>query len=155
MRAAIGVTGQFSAVDNLLTGQENLILMADLHHLDRGVGRRRAAELLDQFDLVDAAKKTAMTYSGGMRRRRGRSVSRDRPARGALAGPGRGGLVAGARSLPSPFWTCAASLPGVAGVRCAARRLRVAASVGLPAFLASALSAKHHRCVLSFEAAAT
>jgi ABC-2 type transport system ATP-binding protein len=69
VRAAIGVTGQFSAVDNLLTGQENLILMADLHHLDRGVGRRRAAELLDQFDLVDAAKKTAMTYSGGMRRR--------------------------------------------------------------------------------------
>jgi ABC-2 type transport system ATP-binding protein len=69
VRAAIGVTGQFSAVDNLLTGQENLILMADLHHLDRSVGRRRAAELLDQFDLVDAAKKTAMTYSGGMRRR--------------------------------------------------------------------------------------
>jgi ABC-2 type transport system ATP-binding protein len=69
VRASIGVTGQFSAVDNLLTGQENLILMADLHHLDRRVGRRRAAELLDQFDLVDAAKKTAMTYSGGMRRR--------------------------------------------------------------------------------------
>ena len=69
VRAAIGVTGQFSAVDNLLTGQENLILMADLHHLDRRVGRGGAAELLDQFDLVDAAKKTAMTYSGGMRRR--------------------------------------------------------------------------------------
>ena len=69
VREAIGVTGQFSAVDNLLTGQENLILIADLRHLDRGVGRRRAAELLDQFDLVDAAKKTAMTYSGGMRRR--------------------------------------------------------------------------------------
>lgn len=69
IRAAIGVTGQFSAVDNLLTGQENLILMADLHHLDRRVGRGGAAELLDQFDLVDAAKKTAMTYSGGMRRR--------------------------------------------------------------------------------------
>src|ERR1022692_1248157 len=69
VRAAIGVTGQFSAVDNLLTGQENLILMADLHHLDRRVGRRRAAELLDRFDLVDAAKKTAAPYSGGMRRR--------------------------------------------------------------------------------------
>ena len=69
VRAAIGVTGQFSAVDNLLTGEENLILMADLHHLDRRVGRRRAAELLDQFGLVEAAKKTAMTYSGGMRRR--------------------------------------------------------------------------------------
>jgi ABC-2 type transport system ATP-binding protein len=69
IRAAIGVTGQFSAVDNLLTGAENLILMADLHHLGRAEGRRRAAELLTQFDLVDAAKKTAATYSGGMRRR--------------------------------------------------------------------------------------
>ncbi|SDI19297.1 ABC-2 type transport system ATP-binding protein [Actinokineospora alba] len=69
VRAAIGVTGQFSAVDNLLTGQENLILMADLHHLGRAAGRRRVAELLDQFDLVEAAKKPASTYSGGMRRR--------------------------------------------------------------------------------------
>ena len=69
VRAAIGVTGQFSAVDNLLTGEENLILMADLHHLGRAEGRRRAAELLERFDLVDAATKTAATYSGGMRRR--------------------------------------------------------------------------------------
>ncbi|WP_336209265.1 ATP-binding cassette domain-containing protein [Nonomuraea sp. LPB2021202275-12-8] len=69
VRAAIGVTGQFSAVDNLLTGQENLTMMADLHHLGRKAGRRRAAQLLEQFDLVDAAKKTAATYSGGMRRR--------------------------------------------------------------------------------------
>jgi ABC-2 type transport system ATP-binding protein len=69
VRAAIGVTGQFSAVDNLLTGEENLILMADLHHLGRTVGRRRAAELLEQFDLVEAGNKTAATYSGGMRRR--------------------------------------------------------------------------------------
>jgi ABC-2 type transport system ATP-binding protein len=69
VRAAIGVTGQFSALDNLLTGQENLILMADLHHLDRRVGRRRAAKLLAQFELVEAAKKTAATDSGGMRRR--------------------------------------------------------------------------------------
>jgi len=69
VRAAIGLTGQFSAVDNLLTGEENLILMADLHHLGRGEGRRRAAELLHRFDLVDAARKTAATYSGGMRRR--------------------------------------------------------------------------------------
>jgi ABC-2 type transport system ATP-binding protein len=69
VRAAIGVTGQFSAVDNLLTGKENLLLMADLHHLGHGQGRRRAAALLDQFDLVDAAKKPAATYSGGMRRR--------------------------------------------------------------------------------------
>ena len=69
VRAAIGVTGQFSAVDNLLTGEENLLLMADLHHLGRSEGRKRAAALLERFDLVDAAKKLPITYSGGMRRR--------------------------------------------------------------------------------------
>ena len=69
VRAVIGVTGQFSAVDDLLTGAENLILMADLLHLGRREGRRRAAELLERFDLGDAAAKTAATYSGGMRRR--------------------------------------------------------------------------------------
>jgi ABC-2 type transport system ATP-binding protein len=69
VRAVIGVTGQFSAVDNLLTGEENLLLMADLRHLDRAEGRRRAAELLERFDLVEAAGKPAATYSGGMRRR--------------------------------------------------------------------------------------
>jgi ABC-2 type transport system ATP-binding protein len=69
VRAAIGVTGQLSAVDNLLTGEENLLLMADLRHLDRREGRRRAAELLEQFDLVEAARKPAATYSGGMKRR--------------------------------------------------------------------------------------
>jgi ABC-2 type transport system ATP-binding protein len=69
VRAAIGVTGQFSAVDNLLTGEENLLLMADLHHLGRAEGRRRAADLLGQFDLADSARKIAQTYSGGMRRR--------------------------------------------------------------------------------------
>jgi len=69
VRAAIGLTGQFSAVDNLLTGQENLILMADLHHLGRAEGRRRAAALLDRFGLADVANKPAATYSGGMRRR--------------------------------------------------------------------------------------
>ena len=69
VRAAIGVTGQFSAVDNLLNGQENLILMADLHHLGRDEGRRRAAALLDRFDLAGVASKPAATYSGGMRRR--------------------------------------------------------------------------------------
>jgi ABC-2 type transport system ATP-binding protein len=69
VRAAIGVTGQFSAVDNLLTGEENLMLMADLHHLDRREGRRRTGELLDRFDLVAAARQMVATYSGGMRRR--------------------------------------------------------------------------------------
>jgi ABC-2 type transport system ATP-binding protein len=69
VRAAIGVTGQFSAVDNLLTGTENLMLMADLHHLDRPAGRRLVAELLDRFDLTDAGGQMVATYSGGMRRR--------------------------------------------------------------------------------------
>ncbi len=69
VRAAIGVTGQFSAVDGLLTGEENLRLMADLHHLGRAAGRRRSAALLDQFDLTGAAGQAAATYSGGMRRR--------------------------------------------------------------------------------------
>src|SRR5689334_22627124 len=69
VRAAIGVTGQFAAVDNLLTGEENLILMADLHRLGRDEGRRRAAELLERFDLVDPSRRPASTYSGGMRRR--------------------------------------------------------------------------------------
>jgi ABC-2 type transport system ATP-binding protein len=69
VRAVIGVTGQFSAVDNLLTGAENLQLMADLRHLGREAGQRRVAELLDQFDLTEAAHKLLSTYSGGMRRR--------------------------------------------------------------------------------------
>ncbi|MFJ6671268.1 ATP-binding cassette domain-containing protein [Actinosynnema sp. NPDC091369] len=69
VRAAIGVTGQFSAVDDYLTGEENLRLMADLHHLGRAEGRRRAADLLERFGLGEAAKKPGALYSGGMRRR--------------------------------------------------------------------------------------
>jgi len=69
VRRAIGVTGQFSAIDGLLSGRENLMLMADLHHLPRAHGRARAQELLEQFDLVEAADKPAVTYSGGMKRR--------------------------------------------------------------------------------------
>ncbi|MCX4699294.1 ATP-binding cassette domain-containing protein [Streptomyces sp. NBC_01352] len=69
VRAAIGVTGQFSAVDGLITGEENMLLMADLHHLSKQEGRRVAAELLERFDLTEAAKKPASTYSGGMKRR--------------------------------------------------------------------------------------
>jgi ABC-2 type transport system ATP-binding protein len=69
IRAKIGVTGQFSAVDGLITGEENMLLMADLHHLPKREGRRVAAELLERFDLVDAAKRPASTYSGGMKRR--------------------------------------------------------------------------------------
>jgi ABC-2 type transport system ATP-binding protein len=69
VRASIGVTGQFSAVDELLTGKENLQLMADLNHLGRVAGRARVDELLARFDLVDAAGRPVSTYSGGMRRR--------------------------------------------------------------------------------------
>ncbi|MDA8045187.1 MAG: ATP-binding cassette domain-containing protein [Actinomycetota bacterium] len=69
VRAVIGVTGQFSAVDNLLTGAENLQMMTDLRHLGRRAGARRVAELLEQFELADAANQRLSTYSGGMRRR--------------------------------------------------------------------------------------
>jgi ABC-2 type transport system ATP-binding protein len=69
VRRLIGLTGQVSAVDNQFTGEENLRLMVDLQHLDRDRGRRRVGELLERFDLVDAATKPVMTYSGGMRRR--------------------------------------------------------------------------------------
>jgi ABC-2 type transport system ATP-binding protein len=69
VRAAIGLTGQFSAVDTLLTGEENLLLMARLRHLGPTSSKKGAAELLEQFDLVDAARKPLATYSGGMRRR--------------------------------------------------------------------------------------
>ena len=69
VRAVIAMTGQFSAVDNLLTGTENLQLMSDLRHLGRNEGRRRIADLLDRFDLGEAADKPVATYSGGMRRK--------------------------------------------------------------------------------------
>jgi len=69
VRAVIGLTGQFSAVDKLLTGEENLLLMARLRHLGAQRSRTRVAELLEQFDLADAARKPLSTYSGGMRRR--------------------------------------------------------------------------------------
>ncbi|HUZ22021.1 MAG TPA: ATP-binding cassette domain-containing protein [Acidimicrobiales bacterium] len=69
LRATIGVTGQFSALDELLTGEENLRLMADLNHLDRTSGRARVGELVERFELVDAVSRPVSTYSGGMRRR--------------------------------------------------------------------------------------
>ncbi len=68
-RGTIGVTGQFSAVDGLITGEENMLLMADLCRLPRREGRRVTAELLERFDLTEAAKKPAQSYSGGMKRR--------------------------------------------------------------------------------------
>jgi len=69
VRSLIGVTGQFSAVDNLLTGEENLFLMGRLHHLPATERRARASQLLERFDLVEAAKQRPATYSGGMTRR--------------------------------------------------------------------------------------
>ena len=69
VRAAIGVTGQFAAVDDLLTGQENLRLMADLKRMGSGESKRVIAELLERFDLTESAQKMASTYSGGMRRK--------------------------------------------------------------------------------------
>ncbi|MFI1205128.1 ATP-binding cassette domain-containing protein [Streptomyces sp. NPDC020883] len=69
VRRRIGVTGQFAAVDGLLTAKENLLLMADLHHLSKREGRRRAAELLARFELTEAAGKNVATFSGGMRRK--------------------------------------------------------------------------------------
>ncbi len=69
VRELLGLTGQFAAVDELLTGRENLEMFGRLFRLPRDEARRRAAELLDRFDLADAADRTARTYSGGMRRR--------------------------------------------------------------------------------------
>ncbi|MBO3085302.1 ATP-binding cassette domain-containing protein [Cellulomonas fengjieae] len=69
VRAAISLTGQFAAVDDLLTGVENLHLMAKLAHLGRAEVRTRSAELLELFDLTDAGRRVVKTYSGGMRRR--------------------------------------------------------------------------------------
>ncbi|MFL6061964.1 MAG: ABC transporter ATP-binding protein [Marmoricola sp.] len=69
VRRAIGVTGQFSAIDELLTGRENLRLMADLAHLRAADATARVGELLTRFGLEDAADRRASTYSGGMKRR--------------------------------------------------------------------------------------
>jgi len=69
VKKMISLTGQYAAVDGLLTGEENLIMLGRLNHLDRKTVKKRTAELLEQFDLQDAAKKRAQTYSGGMRRR--------------------------------------------------------------------------------------
>jgi len=69
VRSLIGVTGQFSAVDNLLTGEENLFLIGRLLHLAPAERRARAFRLLERFDLVEASQRTPATYSGGMKRR--------------------------------------------------------------------------------------
>ncbi len=75
VRAVIGLTGQATAVDELLTGRENLVMMGQLYRLTAASARVRAQELLEEFDLVDAAGRPAKTYSGGMRRRLDLAVS--------------------------------------------------------------------------------
>ncbi|GIG20834.1 daunorubicin resistance protein DrrA family ABC transporter ATP-binding protein [Cellulomonas chitinilytica] len=75
VRAAISLTGQYAAVDELLTGEENLRLMARLAHLPSREIRTRSADLLELFDLTDAARRVVKTYSGGMRRRLDLAVS--------------------------------------------------------------------------------
>jgi ABC-2 type transport system ATP-binding protein len=69
VRAVIGLSGQYAAVDEYLTGYENLDMIGRLYHLGRGAAKERARELLAQFDLADAADRPVKTYSGGMRRR--------------------------------------------------------------------------------------
>lgn len=75
VREVIGLTGQSAAVDELLTGRENLVMMGRLYRLTKESAMARAQELLEEFDLVDAAERTAKTYSGGMRRRLDLAVS--------------------------------------------------------------------------------
>lgn len=75
VRKMIGLTGQSAAVDELLTGRENLVMMGRLYRLTKDSAKARAQELLEEFDLVDAAERPAKTYSGGMRRRLDLAVS--------------------------------------------------------------------------------
>lgn len=75
VRGVIGLTGQSAAVDELLTGRENLIMMGRLYRLTKSSAKARATELLDEFDLSEAADRPAKTYSGGMRRRLDLAVS--------------------------------------------------------------------------------
>src|ERR1700736_55315 len=75
VRAVIGLTGQAAAVDELLTGRENLVMMGQLYRLTAASARVRAQELLEEFDLLEAAGRPAKTYSGGMRRRLDLAVS--------------------------------------------------------------------------------
>ena len=75
VRGLISLTGQYAAVDDLLTGEENIVMIARLCRLGGGEARQRAAELLAKFDLADAARRPVKTYSGGMRRRLDLAVS--------------------------------------------------------------------------------
>lgn len=69
VRSTIGLTGQYAAIDEYLTGRENLLMMGRLYHLSRAESKKRSNELLEEFDLIEAADRPAKTYSGGMRRK--------------------------------------------------------------------------------------
>lgn len=69
VRENIGLAGQYAAVDEILTGRENLVMVGQLYHMSRKQAKQRAQELLEQFTLTDAADRSVKTYSGGMRRR--------------------------------------------------------------------------------------
>jgi ABC-2 type transport system ATP-binding protein len=75
VRSVMGLTGQYAAVDELLTGEENMLMMGRLFHLSQSDTRQRTAELLERFDLIGAAKRPVKTYSGGMRRRLDLAIS--------------------------------------------------------------------------------
>jgi ABC-2 type transport system ATP-binding protein len=75
VRRAISLTGQYAAVDDMLTGEENLRMMARLRHLGPRAARDRAARLLTEFDLADASRRLVKTYSGGLRRRLDLAIS--------------------------------------------------------------------------------
>jgi len=75
VRAQISLTGQFAAVDDLLTGRENLEMIGDLYQLKKDVVKARTASLLDRFELTEAADRQASTYSGGMRRKLDLAIS--------------------------------------------------------------------------------
>ncbi|MEN5074558.1 ATP-binding cassette domain-containing protein [Isoptericola cucumis] len=75
VRRSIALTGQYASVDEFQTGEENLVMMADLAHLPKRTVRRRAHELLERFDLTGAARRRVGTYSGGMRRRLDLAIS--------------------------------------------------------------------------------
>jgi len=75
VRGVIGLTGQYAAVDEYLTGTQNLVMMGRLYHLSQAHARERSQQLLEQFDLVEAANRKVKTYSGGMRRRLDLAIS--------------------------------------------------------------------------------
>lgn len=107
VKRAISLTGQFAAVDDLLTAQENLEMMAQLRHLPRRAARARADELVATFDLVDVRNRRAATYSGGLRRRLDLAISMiERPALLFLDEPTTGLDPAGRNLL----WELIASL---------------------------------------------